>query len=312
MALSRGLLRFISARELSSGQGGMLKSKIYRGLRVPVITDPFKPGLVRKLMASRHHSSSCNVRTNHSLHNRTSIKCRPSRQRKVVDKFRKVLRHIPLKAILGIDQSIKASIIWFIFWMTVYGILMLCHHGYIATLIIIMSGVVKFCHDVHVDSKALGSGCSGYATSDSDAYYDDFDESLFEEEFDDDNDWCDSSANSWEEPNAGASKARRYYDSIGTYIGYRDEQGWVHGDRGQHYIGRIDDDGSFYDSSGMYRGTTKEDGYLWEDRKGYTGYQDGNRFSSEGNYGIPEVYEEGGEGTAGAFKRLYEDANNDE
>ena len=45
-----------------------------------------------------------------------------------------------------------------------------------------------------------------------------------------------------------------YYDSQGTFVGYRDEAGWVHAEGGRNYIGRIDDDGSFYDGSGMYRG----------------------------------------------------------
>ena len=83
-----------------------------------------------------------------------------------------------------------------------------------------------------------------------------------------------------------------YYDSHGTFAGYRDEDGWVHAEGGRNYIGRIDDDGSFYDGSGMYRGQVDShdgSGYIWEDCKGYTGFQDGNRFSNEGNIGIPDA-----------------------
>ena len=62
-----------------------------------------------------------------------------------------------------------------------------------------------------------------------------------------------------------------YYDSQGTFVGYRDKAGWVHAEGGRNYIGRIDDDGSFYDGSGMYRGHVDShdgSGYVWEDREG--------------------------------------------
>ena len=66
---------------------------------------------------------------------------------------------------------------------------------------------------------------------------------------------------------------------------------------------------------GMYRGQIDShdgSGYMWEDRGGYTGFQDGNRFSSEGNIGIPDIYEDGGEGTGGAFHALLDDKDDDE
>ena len=66
---------------------------------------------------------------------------------------------------------------------------------------------------------------------------------------------------------------------------------------------------------GMYRGQIDShdgSGYMWEDREGYTGFQDGNRFSNEGNIGIPDIYEDWGEGTGGAFQSLLDDDNDDE
>ena len=129
--------------------------------------------------------------------------------------------------------------------------------------------------------------------------------------YDDDIDYGDEPAMESSE----VSRSRSYYDSHGTFVGYRDEEGWVHAEGGRNYIGRIDDDGTFYDSSGMYRGQIDShdgSGYMWEDREGYTGFQDGNRFSSEGNIGIPDIYEDGGEGTGGAFHALLDDKDDDE
>ena len=110
----------------------------------------------------------------------------------------------------------------------------------------------------------------------------------------------------------GSSRERQYYDSHGKYVGYRDEDGWVHAEGGRNYIGRIDDDGSFYDGSGMYRGQVDShggSGYTWEDREGYTGFQDGSSFSENEHVGIPDIYEEGGEGTGGAFDALLDDVD---
>ena len=144
-------------------------------------------------------------------------------------------------------------------------------------------------------------------------------ERFFEhDECDDDLYYNDDEIDYGDEPameSSEVSRSRSYYDSHGTFVGYRDEEGWVHAEGGRNYIGRIDDDGTFYDSSGMYRGQIDShdgSGYMWEDREGYTGFQDGNRFSNEGNIGIPDVYEDGGEGTGGAFHALLDDDDDDE
>ena len=143
-------------------------------------------------------------------------------------------------------------------------------------------------------------------------------ELFFERDEDDDDYYYDDDIDYGDGPDiktSGVSRSRSYYDSHGTFVGYRDEEGWVHAEGGRNYIGRIDDDGTFYDSSGMYRGQVDShdgSGYMWEDREGYTGFQDGNRFSNEGNIGIPDIYEDGGEGTGGAFQSLLDDDNDDE
>ena len=124
-------------------------------------------------------------------------------------------------------------------------------------------------------------------------YYDD-DEDL-DDELDDDV--------SGESP----SRERRYYDSSGRFVGYRDESGWFHGEGGRNYMGYMEDDGSFYDGSGAYRGQVEDGGLLWEEGKGYTGFHESNHFSEEGHYGVPDVYEEGGDGTGGAFNSMIDD-----
>ena len=100
------------------------------------------------------------------------------------------------------------------------------------------------------------------------------------------------------------SRCRRYLDPQGRLLGYRDELGWVHIDCGRTFIGRIADDGSFYDSSGTYRGQIEDAGNVWVDGSGYNGFQDCNTYSHEGHAGIPDIYEEGGDGTGGAFRSL--------
>ena len=145
-------------------------------------------------------------------------------------------------------------------------------------------------------------------------------ELFFERDEDDDDDYYyyDDDIDYGDEPDiktSEVSRSRSYYDSQGKFVGYRDETGWVHAEGGRNFIGRIDDDGTFYDSSGMYRGQVDShdgSGYIWEDCKGYTGFQDGNRFSNEGNIGIPDIYEDGGEGTGGAFHALLDDDDDDE
>ena len=103
------------------------------------------------------------------------------------------------------------------------------------------------------------------------------------------------------------SKKRQYYDSHGSFVGYRDEIGWFHGEGGRNYMGYMKDDGSFYDGTGTYRGQVEDSGLVWEEGKGYTGAHEGNGFSVNGHYGIPDIYEEGGEGTGGAFNSLMDD-----
>ena len=103
------------------------------------------------------------------------------------------------------------------------------------------------------------------------------------------------------------SRERTYYDSHGAYVGYRDESGWFHGEGGHYYMGYMNDDGSFYDGSGMYRGQVEEGGLVWEEGKGYTGFQEGNHFCKEGHGGVPDIYEDGGDGTGGAFDSLMYD-----
>ena len=159
-------------------------------------------------------------------------------------------------------------------------------------------------HSPHGDERTGNERSSEY-DEDASHYYDyDLDEN---DPYEDDSYENDS--------DEGSSRERQYYDSHGMYVGYRDAEGWVHAEGGRNFIGRIDDDGTFYDSSGMYRGQIDShdgSGYMWEDRGDYTGFQDGNRFSSEGNIGIPDIYEDGGEGTGGAFHALLDDKDDDE
>ena len=109
-----------------------------------------------------------------------------------------------------------------------------------------------------------------------------------------------------------SSRARQYYDSHGSFIGYRDAAGWFHGEGGRNYMGYMDDNGSFYDGSGMYRGQVEDSGFLWEDRNGYAGSHEGGGYSEEGHYGVPDVYEDGGSGTGGAFDSLSGDDEDDD
>ena len=108
------------------------------------------------------------------------------------------------------------------------------------------------------------------------------------------------------------SRERQYYDSSGSFAGYRDESGWFHGEGGHNYMGYMDDDGAFYDGSGTYRGQVEEGGLLWEEGKGYTGLHEEGHFSEEGHYGVPDVYEEGGDGTGGAFDSMIDDDEDDD
>ena len=108
------------------------------------------------------------------------------------------------------------------------------------------------------------------------------------------------------------SRERQYYDSSGSFAGYRDESGWFHGEGGRNYAGYMEDDGSFYDGSGAYRGQVEEGGLLWEEGKGYTGFHEDGHFSEEGHYGVPDVYEAGGDGTGGAFDSMYDDDDDDD
>ncbi|MBQ2632875.1 MAG: hypothetical protein IJG13_24645 [Kiritimatiellae bacterium] len=108
------------------------------------------------------------------------------------------------------------------------------------------------------------------------------------------------------------SRERQYYDSSGSFAGYRDESGWFHGEGGHNYMGYMEDDGSFYDGSGADRGQVEEGGLLWEEGKGYTGSHEDGHFSEEGHYGVPDVYEEGGDGTGGAFDSMYDDDDDDD
>ena len=110
----------------------------------------------------------------------------------------------------------------------------------------------------------------------------------------------------------GPSRERQYYDSSGSFAGYRDESGWFHGEGGHNYMGYMDDDGAFYDGSGTYRGQVEDGGLIWEEGKGYTGLHEDGHFSEEGHYGVPDVYEEGGDGTGGAFDSMIDDDEDDD
>ena len=116
-----------------------------------------------------------------------------------------------------------------------------------------------------------------------------------------------SGYNSEDDAEESLSSESTYYDSHGAYVGYRDESGWFHGEGGDNYMGYMEDDGSFYDGSGMYHGQVEDGGLVWEEGEGYTGFHEDNHFSEEGHYGVPDVYEDGGEGTGGAFNSLMED-----
>ena len=132
-----------------------------------------------------------------------------------------------------------------------------------------------------------------------DLYYYDHDEDL-DDDFDED------------DSGGSPSRSRRYYDSSGTYVGYRDEAGWLHGEGGHNYMGYMKDDGSFYDGSGAYRGQVEDSGLVWEEGAGYTGFHEDNRFSEEGHYGEPDIYEDGGDGTGGAFDSMIDDYDDDD
>lgn len=108
------------------------------------------------------------------------------------------------------------------------------------------------------------------------------------------------------------SRERSYYDSNGTYVGYRDASGWFHGEGGHNYMGYMKDDGSFYDGSGTYRGQVEDGGLVWEEGKGYTGFHDGNHFGEEGHYGMPDIYEEDGDETGGAFNSFMSEYDDDD
>ena len=126
------------------------------------------------------------------------------------------------------------------------------------------------------------------------------------DEDDSDNDALDDN-----DSDEGFSGEHRYYDSHGMYVGYRDEEGWFHGEGGRNYAGYMEDDGSFYDGSGAYRGQIEDGGLLWEEGEGYTGFHEDGHFSEEGHYGVPDIYEEGGEGTGGVFDSLMDDDDED-
>ena len=108
------------------------------------------------------------------------------------------------------------------------------------------------------------------------------------------------------------SRERTYYGSDGSFAGYRDGSGWFHGEGGHNYMGYMEDDGSFYDGSGAYRGQVEDGGLVWEEGNGYTGFHEDNHFSEEGHYGVPDIYEDGGDGTGGAFDSLMAGENDDE
>lgn len=89
----------------------------------------------------------------------------------------------------------------------------------------------------------------------------------------------------------------------------------MHITNGRTHIGWIEDDGTFYNRSGKYLGQIDLNdgkGYRWENIKGYTGFQEGDRFWEEGHEGIPDIYEEGGEGTGGAFHAILDAAEDDD
>ena len=146
----------------------------------------------------------------------------------------------------------------------------------------ILEGSKPNLEDVTGRSMDLNSGVSmGY-----DSYHEDDDE--FQDEIDDDS--FEGAATS--EPREKSSRFRNYWDSKGRYVGYRDDMGWFHEEGGKSFAGYVDDDGVFYDSSGMRLGQIEESGYIWVDGKGYVGFKDGNTYSREGHYGIPDIYEE--------------------
>ena len=128
------------------------------------------------------------------------------------------------------------------------------------------------------------------------------DEDLYYYDHDEDLDECHGE----DDVGESLSRERTYYGSDGAYVGYRDEAGWFHGEGGHNYMGYMEDDGSFYDGSGAYRGQVEDGGLLWEEGKGYTGFHEDNHFSEEGHYGIPDIYEDDGDGTGGAFAGLGE------
>ena len=89
------------------------------------------------------------------------------------------------------------------------------------------------------------------------------------------------------------------------------ERGWILSPLACARV-RLEDDGSFYDGSGAYRGQVEDGGLVWEEGNGYTGFHEDNHFSEEGHYGVPDIYEDGGDGTGGAFDSLMAGENDDE
>lgn len=145
----------------------------------------------------------------------------------------------------------------------------------------ILEGSMPKMEDVTDLSMDVDNGASiGY-----DSYHEGEDE--FQDEIDDSFEGAATS-----EPREKPSRFRNYWDSKGRYVGYRDDMGWFHEDGGKSYVGYVDDDGAFYDSSGMRLGQIEESSAVWVDGKGYVGMKDGNTYSREGHYGIPDIYEE--------------------
>ena len=223
--------------------------------------------------------------------------------------MRDVVDLVVMKMIMGRVRGVEANLMWCIFWMSMLVIFAYGLHTMVGVSVCIMVSIAKLTFSIkeiaekvqEVQAQRLQSISHGsespkhYGYSDDIYhYYDDDDDQGYDDLNDDDVD-------------ESQSRTRTYYDSSGTYVGYRDEAGWFHGEGGHNYMGYMDDDGSFYDGSGMYRGQVEDGGLIWEHGKGYTGFHEGGRFSEEGHYGVPDIYEDGGDGTGGAFDSMIDD-----
>ena len=199
--------------------------------------------------------------------------------------MRDVIDLVVMKMIMGRVRGVEANLMWWMFWMSMLAIFAYGFHTTIGVSVWIMVLMAKLAFfikenmpEVQVWSRRQSASHGSKSPmlhwfSDDDDYY------YYDEEDNPDEDDGQDEDDADESP----SRERTYYDSSGTYVGYRDEAGWLHGEGGHNYMGYMEDDGSFYDDSGAYRGQVEDGGLIWEEGEGYTGFHEDKHFSEEGH-----------------------------